>query len=101
MKGTEHDFSGSSDDWEQRVFDNASHFNLDCFHDKGRHKSSVETFPEALTQAAIAGDHPDMPNPRVLIYAVTLQGRFIAIPEKKWPAYLERWNAAHPTRKKT
>lgn len=95
------EFSGTSDDYERWVFDNAAHFNLDCFYDGGRSKSSAATFPEAMILAASAKDNPDMPNPRVLVYAVTTPGRFICIPEKKWPEYLERWDAAHSTKSKT
>lgn len=92
IEGTEHDFSGSSDDWERRVFLNAVKFRLHRYHGRGaRDEAHAPTFPEAMTMAAKAMDDPGHPGVRVLVYAVTESGRFAAIPEDRWPAYLELW----------
>ena len=98
IEGTEHDFSGSGDDWERRVFMHADHFRLSRFYGKGaRDDATAKTFPEAMTMAAQAMDDPAHPNARVLVYAVTTSGRFTAIPADRWPAYLELWDASHKT----
>lgn len=91
----EHDFNVTADQWETAVFRNATSFRLQKFWQGGRSDAEATTFPEAMTLAAQAMDNPDEPNARVLIYGITDTGRFLALPQKRWPEFLEIWESVH------
>jgi len=85
----EHDFSLSSAEWEQAVFDAATHF--DCVMSLGggrwRH-DHFATLPEAISAAdTIKGPYGQTP----FIVAVTTSGRHVTLDKKDWPRWLQRW----------
>jgi hypothetical protein len=91
IDGTEHDFSGSLEDWEDRVFDAAAYFTVV----KGRSPFTRErftcgTFPQALEVCTkLQIDQTGGP----MIYAVTASGRHVMLVPEKWSYYLTRWVA--------
>jgi len=85
----EHNFTGTREEWETRVFLNAAYFRVHRFL-KGQHESTtVQSFVEALR---VAG-HEIRCNRRVLIYAVTDSGRYVCLPQKQWRYLYELWLA--------
>jgi hypothetical protein len=87
---TEHDFTGSREEWEQRVFLNAAYFRVHRFLSQGEHESTqTEDFVEALRLAG----HEMLRKRRALIYAVTESGRYVCLPQKQWRHLYELWNA--------
>ena len=84
---SEHDFTGTREEWETRVFLNAEYFRVHRFL-QGQHESAiVQDFVEALR---VAG-HEIKRNRRVLIYAVTQSGRYVCLPPKEWRHLYELW----------
>jgi len=85
---SEHNFTGSREEWETRVFLNAAYFRVHRFLSDGDHQSmTVSDFVEALT---IAG-HELGERRRVLIYAVTASGRHVCLPQQQWRRLYELW----------
>jgi hypothetical protein len=85
----EHEFDCTGDEWEMRVFMNAAYFRAHRFM-PGAGQDEMENkdfrgIVEAARTAKVNGAS------RVLIYAVALSGRFIAIPERKWDELVELW----------
>ena len=80
----EPEFGTTVDEWEERIFRVASHFNVVRYGThNGSEVATVATFPKAL---ALAGN-----NARALIYAVTYEGRAFCIPSKAYQHYAEIW----------
>lgn len=81
------DFSGGSDAWEYRVFQNATHFRLHRYDPDGVQQSAAEpTFAGAV---AMALDALKIENTRVLIYACSAAGRAVVVPRGKWEELLK------------
>jgi hypothetical protein len=80
----EPEFGASREEFEERVFRCASHFNVVRF---GTHNGSeiktVKTFSEAIYNA--------YGNSRALIYAVSSEGQAFCIPQKQYEHYAEIW----------
>jgi hypothetical protein len=88
----EHDFTGTREDWEQKVFLNAAWFRIHRFLTNGEHDSLiVMDFVEALKIAGYEIRH----NRRVLIYAVTESERFVCLPQQQWSHLYELWQQRH------
>jgi hypothetical protein len=87
---SEHNFTGSREEWETRVFLNAAYFRVHRFLLQGEHESmTVTNFVEALT---IAG-HELRRKRRVLIYAITPSGRYVCLPTKQWRRFYDLWES--------
>lgn len=86
-----HDFTGSLEDWEDRVFLDATQFRLHRYFGKrGHDEAGFTNFAECVSIArALASVY------RVLIYAVTPAGRSFAVERKRWDHFLTLWNK-HP-----
>lgn len=84
-----HSFVGSSDDWEQRVFVNAVLFRMHRFSQGARDQSETSDFVEAVRVCREA--LVENPHARIIIYAVTEQGRFVSLPLRRWDHYLAIW----------
>ena len=77
---SEHDFSGTLEDWEERIFRNAHHFNVVRFgHVEGGECCTTPDFAEAIYIA-----HS---NPRSVLYAVTLAGRAFCMAKKDYEKF--------------
>jgi len=84
--GTEHNFLGTVEDWEMRVFQNAAFFSVVVGRNPAsRVRVERKTFPEALEQAK-ASD-------KAMIYAITDSGRSVMLTRKRWPVYQADWDA--------
>lgn len=95
-QSNENDFTGSSDEWEARVFASAVLFRVHRFIKKDRQRFGTETasFDQAhrLARAVLQ----DTNNPStVMIYAVGELGRAAMIPQAKWQECQEKWEAIH------
>jgi hypothetical protein len=78
----EHDFTGTQEDWEDRVFiaaTRAGHFNVVAARDK-----TTQTYP-CFSDAALAAWN----NLNLLVYAVAPSGRFVCCIRKRWKHYLD------------
>ena len=83
-----HDFTGNLEDWERRIFLNAEYFRVHRFYGQGRHDSMQTTdFLKALERA----NEELALGRRVLIYVVTIEGRFVVIPQKLWEDRKQLW----------
>jgi hypothetical protein len=83
MTLTENDFTGTREEWENRVIAAASYFRLHRYYGRGgRDGTETVTFASAKVVAERALE--DMPGCRVLVYAVTDSGRSVLIPKEKW-----------------
>lgn len=77
-------------DWEEAIFRHANHFTVFRLHRRvhgtmpERESTVYQTFPEAITVAN--------PDPRLLVYAVTLSGDAFCVPRSEWIKYLDIWN---------
>ena len=87
LQNSEHDFAGTADEWERRVFLNAAYFRVHRFYGQGQHDScDASTFEDAIRTVGSA--RCAMPNARLTIYAVTASGRFTLLAESRWAEYL-------------
>jgi hypothetical protein len=87
---SEHNFTGTREEWETRVFLNAAYFRVHRFLSQGEHESvTVTDFVEALS---IAGRELRQKR-RVLIYAVTPSGRYVCLPQRQWRRFYALWAA--------
>lgn len=87
----EHNFTGTLDEWEERVFRNATHFNVYKRLGRGNSESKeLKTFPEAVEFAKR--------DPLFLVYAVTASERFFCVERKNWDKYLTVWYEMHPVK---
>jgi hypothetical protein len=87
-QGNQHNFVGSLDEWEDRVFAAGNSFRLHRFSgNKTWEENSSSRFDEAMAMAvqALQGGY------RVLVYVVTDRGRSFCIPQERWPSYLAAW----------
>lgn len=92
MVASAQDFTGNREDWERRVFLNAEHFRVHRFYGKGQHDhAKVKDFPEALRMCG----REMRQGRRVLIYAVTAEGRFVALPQNQWLELYQTWMESH------
>jgi hypothetical protein len=92
---SEHDFSGTVDQWEERVFLNAAYFRVHRFYGQGQHDSTdADTFETAVRTVGSVRQDKTMPGARATIYAVTASGRFTMLAEKYWLRYLQLSQAA-------
>ena len=91
----EHDFTGTLEEWEERVILNANHFRVHRYYyardfDVGwvtAHDSKpASTLPEALLLI-----YQQDSEYRILLYAVTKTGRSVCIPESKWDEVMAKW----------
>lgn len=76
----EHRFSGTLEQWDRAVFENAAYFTVVEFL-RGTRPTVVQqhtTFADAVKAAT--------PMPRVLIYAVTASERWALVPRDQWAA---------------
>lgn len=96
VKTIENEFGTTLDEWEDRIFSEATHFRLHRFPSQSLpnvsgayDRSEVTDFEDALR---LAGGVLSVPNQRVLIYAVAESGRFVCLEKKKWAHFLELWS---------
>lgn len=86
---SEHDFTGTVVQWEERVFLNAAYFRVHRFYGEGQHDScEIDTFENAIRTVGSVRQDPATPNARATIYAIAASGRFTMLDEKKWAYYL-------------
>ena len=86
---SEHDFTGTVDQWEERVFLNAAYFRVHRFYGQGQHDScEMGTFEDAVRTVGSVRQDKTRLNARTSIYAVTASGRFTLLAEKRWAEYL-------------
>jgi len=84
----EHDFTGTVDQWERRVFCAAAKFRVHRFYGQGQHDScEVDTFENAIR--TVGDVRRAMPGARVTVYAIAASGRFTMLTESRWAEYLE------------
>lgn len=85
----EHDFVGTLEEWEERVFLRASHFRLHriSFDNTKRDTNETENFEEAMHLALASLEE----RYRVMVYALTESGRYFCIPQERWPSCLVKW----------
>jgi hypothetical protein len=76
VKTPNESLTGTLEEWEQAVFQHASHFAVIRY--PSRTRTEHRTFAEAIL---VAKD-----DERALIYAVTSEGRFACVPRSKWVA---------------
>jgi hypothetical protein len=82
----EHDFAGTSDQWEARVFRAATTFRVHRLYRNGHDSCEVDNFPDAIR--TVGSVRHAMPGARTMIYAVTASGRSTLLPETRWAQYL-------------
>jgi hypothetical protein len=74
--------------WEEIVFVHADHFRLHRFYGHGgQERVDVKTWPDALTLAQAEVDS----GRRVLVYAITANGRTTVCSDKRWQEFTELW----------
>jgi hypothetical protein len=84
----EPEFGATREAFEERVFRTASHFNIVKYGTfNGSEIATVKSFAVAVYLA-----HE---NPRMLIYAVTDDGRAFCIPKKDYEKFAEIWLGMH------
>ena len=86
-KGNPHDFTGTLEDWELRVFQNASNFTTVRYMPRGQsdRRDFKTDFPACLADAREGG-------PRgVLVYAATDVGRSFALEKQHWDKFEALW----------
>jgi hypothetical protein len=86
VKPSEHDFSGSLEDWEDRVFINAEHFTV-CRKVEGKGGVETKRFARFEQAQGEAGD-----DPRALVYVVTASGRSVCLIRARWDHYRKLWS---------
>ena len=92
IDGTEHDFSGDLENWEDRVFEHASHFTVVQGRSPfTRVRTEYKTFPEARVIAEMSGI-------TAMVYAVTESGRHVMLIRRRWPHYEQLWKQKTETR---
>jgi len=78
--------TGTMEQWEHAVFDNAAVFRVTIMHGMRSHDiQDFIKFPDAV-------EYAEVNKPRVMLYAITPDQRHFCIPPKQWDAYLARWN---------
>lgn len=82
-----HNFMLNHDEWEYAVFQNAVMFSVVAFRDNGRYRGDFDNLPEAIAAAA--------PHDRILVYAITKDGRSVLLQRDSWDAYLKEWKEKH------
>jgi hypothetical protein len=81
-------FTGTLDEWNDRVFNHAVEFRLHRFTAAlGQSDMTVATFAEAMVRAVDAMKEGD----RVIVYAVTESGRHVALEKERWGHYAKLW----------
>ena len=84
VSNREPEYGRTREEFEERVFRCASHFNVVRYGTfNGSEIATVKSFPVAL---AVAHD-----NPRMLVYAVSSEGLAFCIPKKDYGKYAEIW----------
>ena len=87
FSSNEHDFTGTADQWEERVFRAAVKFRVHRFYGIGQHDScECPTFKDAII--TIGEVRRELPDARCTVYAVAASGRFTLLAEKRWAEYL-------------
>jgi hypothetical protein len=100
-KGPEFQLTGSMEQWEEAIFENAAHFTVCTFtgtSPSSRRVQEFATFPEALDMAQA---YTKAENKPALIYAIAKAGgsdqaRSFCMPAQHWDRYLELWRRCHP-----
>jgi hypothetical protein len=83
---TEHDFTGTREEWEERVILNAVTFRVHRYIDGGGHDSmEIKDYEEALK---LVGREMGS-GKRLLLYAITESGRYVVVPQNKYRYYYE------------
>lgn len=80
-------FTGTLDEWNDRVFRHATSFRLHKFDDDGQHDMTVTDFAQAMV---VAVDILKEGN-RVIVYAVAETGRHVALEKQRWGHYAKLW----------
>jgi hypothetical protein len=82
------EFGNNVDEFEERIFRNASHFNVVRF---GTHNGSESTTTDNFLKALELVKN----EPRALIYAATTEGRAFCVPKKQYEKYRKLWETIH------
>jgi hypothetical protein len=85
---SEHNFQGTLEQWDDRVFQNAAVFRIHRFNKENK-RDEFET--PSFKVAMVAAHSEIKAGYRVLVYAVDESGRFICLPQDRWNHYAELW----------
>jgi hypothetical protein len=86
----------SRDEWEQEVFDSATHFTVTRRTDVGQFQTKTfQTLPDAMRAAVVRVGDKWCRDCKAMLYAVNTEGRSFCIPPKQWLHYLKRWESNH------
>ena len=88
----ENDFTGTQEEWEDRIFNNVDLFRV---HQLSNGKVEKEMNTTSFPQALVAAEEVTKADKEVLVYAVSKSGRYVCLPPERWNHFAELWIAKH------